>query len=93
MTQVVEHNTSHADPSSGQSDWSFAEALTCNLSVDLPLPNISLKDLLVLHVGSLVNTHWMLGNDVPLRVNGQLLAWCEFEIVDGKLAVRVTELA
>jgi hypothetical protein len=28
-----------------------------------------------------------------LKVNGELIAWCEFEVLGNKLAVRLTELA
>jgi hypothetical protein len=29
---------------------------------------------------------------VPLQMNGELLAWCEFEVIENRLAVRITEL-
>jgi flagellar motor switch protein FliN/FliY len=31
--------------------------------------------------------------DIPLRVNGLLLAWTEFEVVGERLAARITDLA
>jgi flagellar motor switch/type III secretory pathway protein FliN len=31
--------------------------------------------------------------DVPLRVNGNVIGWSEFEVVGDTLAVRLTELA
>jgi flagellar motor switch/type III secretory pathway protein FliN len=40
-----------------------------------------------------VRTNWQAVRDVPLRVNGALIGWSEFEVVGNRLAVRVTELA
>ena len=30
--------------------------------------------------GSVINAHWRLGQDVPLRLNGTLMGWIEFEV-------------
>lgn len=73
--------------------WVHVLGLTCGLSVELPLPGFRVEDLLSLAEQAVIDTHWTVGNDVPLRVNGELLAWCEFEVVENHLAVRLTELA
>jgi len=73
--------------------WSFVGSLPCRLSAEIPLPHFRFADLVDLHLGSVINTKWTLGNDVPLRVNGQLITWCEFDVKEGKLAVRITDLA
>jgi flagellar motor switch/type III secretory pathway protein FliN len=73
--------------------WKPVLGLPCELSVDLPLPSFRIADLLQLRVGSLINTGWHLGHDVPLRINGTLMGWSEFEVVNERLAVRLTELA
>ena len=73
--------------------WTQVRELACYLTVDLPLPNFHVADLVALDRQSVIDTHWPVGNDVPLRVNGELLAWCEFEVVESRLAVRLTELA
>ncbi len=73
--------------------WRPALALPCQLTVDLPLPHFNVSDLLQLKVGSVVPTNWRLTRDVPLRVNGTLIGWSEFEVVGNRLAVRLTELA
>jgi flagellar motor switch protein FliN/FliY len=73
--------------------WAHVRDLPCKLTVDLPLPGFRVMDLLALAPRSVIDTHWPVGNDVPLRVNGELLAWCEFEVVENRLAVRLTELA
>jgi flagellar motor switch/type III secretory pathway protein FliN len=48
---------------------------------------------LKLKPGSVLSTGWRLSRDVPLRINGTLIAWGEFEGTGGRLAVRVTEVA
>jgi flagellar motor switch protein FliN/FliY len=73
--------------------WDPLLELPCELSVDLPLPSFRIADLLKLRAGSVINTGWHLGNDVPLRINGTLIGWSEFEVVNERLAVRLTELA
>ena len=72
--------------------WRRVLGLPCKLTVDLAMPDFKVADLLQLRVGSVINAHWGLGRDVPLRLNGTLLGWSEFEMVGDKLAVRVTEL-
>lgn len=81
-----------ATPSAGDR-WDMVGNLSCQLTIDLPVPEFRVGTLLSLAKNSVVDTHWQVGNDVPLSVNGELLAWCEFEVVDTHLAVRLTELA
>ncbi len=73
--------------------WRPVLRLPCLLTVDLPLPEVKIADFLRLRVGSVVQTNWQAVRDVPLRVNGTLIGWSEFEVVGSRLAVRVTELA
>jgi flagellar motor switch protein FliN/FliY len=72
--------------------WQRVLALPCLLTVDLPLPDFTIADLLKLRVGSVVNAHWRIARDVPLRLNGTMLGLTEFEVVGENLAVRLTEL-
>ena len=74
-------------------EWARVEALPCELTIEIPVPNFSVADLLRLRVGRLINTRWTVGEDAPLFVNGRLIAWSEFEIVNNHVAVRLTELA
>jgi len=73
--------------------WTHVEALPCLLSVEIPVPGFTVANLISLAPSRLVNTSWAVGEDVPLRVNGELIAWSEFEIVNNHVAVRLTELA
>jgi flagellar motor switch/type III secretory pathway protein FliN len=73
--------------------WKRALELPCDLLVDLPLPNFTIADLLKLRPGSVIDADWHVGRDVPLRLNGTLIGWIEFEVIGENLAVRLTELA
>jgi len=72
--------------------WAGALLLDCKLTVDMPLPGYCVRDILQLKQNLVVNSHWALDVDVPLRVNGKLIACGEFEVAGNHLAVRVTEL-
>jgi flagellar motor switch/type III secretory pathway protein FliN len=67
--------------------------LPCQLAVDLPLPDFKVADFLQLHPGSVIATGWRITQDVPLRINGTLIGWGEFDGSGSRLAVRLTELA
>jgi flagellar motor switch/type III secretory pathway protein FliN len=73
--------------------WRPVLGLPCHLTVDLVVPGFTVADLLKLRAGSVVGSHWHAARDVPLRVNGTLIGWSEFEVVGNRLAVRLTELA
>jgi len=67
--------------------------LPCDLSLELPVVRFTIGDLLTLAPGSVVATGCSQTSDVPLRVNGLLIGWTEFEVIDDRLAVRITEQA
>ena len=73
--------------------WRPVLGLPCELTVDLPLPGFKIADFLKLRRESVIDAHWRVGHEVPLRLNGTLIGWIEFEVVGNNLAVRLTELA
>ena len=73
--------------------WARVEGLPCVLTVEIPVPGFRVADLAQLAPGRIISTRRTVGLDVPLLINGELVAWSEFEIVQNKLAVRLTELA
>jgi len=82
-----------ADPLLREQKWQPVLEASCLLTVDLPIPGFHVADFLKLQVESVISTGWRLSRDVPLRVNGTLIAWGEFEASRKHLAVRITELA
>lgn len=73
--------------------WVRVEALPCLLTIEIPLPGFTVADLFHLEPGRIIASRWTVGQDVPLRINGELIAWSEFEVAQNHLAVRLTELA
>jgi flagellar motor switch protein FliN/FliY len=73
--------------------WARAGRLPCLLTVEISVPGFTVADLVHLERGRIIASRWRVGQDVPLRVNDELIAWSEFEIVQNRLAVRLTELA
>ena len=69
------------------------EWLPCQLSLEIPVTKFTVGDLLRLGKGSIVETACHYTSDVPLRANGLLIGWTEFEVIGNRLAVRITELA
>jgi flagellar motor switch/type III secretory pathway protein FliN len=73
--------------------WTEVGVLPCVLSVDLRPNRFTVRDLLRLEAGSIVESNNANGADVPLVANAQLIGWAEFEVVGQKLAVRITGIA
>ncbi len=67
--------------------------LPCHLSVAVAVNKFTVRDLLNLRKGSIIETACHYTSDVPLRVNGMLIGWSEFEVVGTHLTVRITEFA
>jgi len=67
--------------------------LRCKTTAEVAVPKFTVGDLLSLRKGSVVLTATPVANDIPLRVNKILLGWARFEVVNDRLAVRITELA
>ncbi len=72
--------------------WPEAMELPCRLNVSLEVPHFTIRDLLLLQVNSLVDTRRPEGAHVPVKVNGVMVGWAEFDVLEGRLAVRLTEM-
>lgn len=67
--------------------------LKCTVSLELPVARITVRELLALTPDSILETSCKATSDLPVRVNGVLIGWAEFDVVGNHLAVRITELA
>ncbi len=67
--------------------------LPVELGVTIPVREFRVRQLLALAPGQVIETQWNHGNDLPLAAGDVQLAWSEFEVVETRLAVRVTRLA
>lgn len=72
--------------------WKQVEKLPCNISVEVRVPGFTLKDLLGLRVKSVVRSQLATGSSPSVRVNGEVVASGDFEVLGKRLAVRLTEL-
>lgn len=72
--------------------WKEAQYLNCQLKVELPVMSFTVRDLLQLAKGSVVDTHCKQASNLPLVINGQDIALVEFELLGDRLAVRLMEL-
>jgi hypothetical protein len=66
--------------------------LPVEVDVAVPIRKFRVRNLLTLEVGVVVPSQWVQGEDMPLAARGAQLAWSEFEVIDQKLAVRITRL-
>lgn len=93
MTQTVpttsQSNRGHQDTST----WGLALNLSCELSVGLKVATFQVRELLRLGVGTVVDSGWKAGANVPVSVNGVLVAWGELDVVANHLAARLTDIA
>jgi flagellar motor switch protein FliN/FliY len=69
------------------------ERLPVGLVVSVPVREFRIRNLLAMAPGALIETQWGHGEDLPLSSGDVQLAWTEFEVVDSRLAVRVTRLS
>lgn len=63
-----------------------------DVSVELGRTEMTLAEVLALHVGSVVELDRPAGAPVDVRVNGTLLARGEVVVIDGEYAVRIAEV-
>ncbi len=93
--EILPASTQHAsnievkarDPLEGAFD------LPCTLTLEVPVVQFTVGILMRLTVGSIVETATQQNEDLPLRVNGQLIGLVEIEVAGDNLAVRLTGIA
>jgi flagellar motor switch/type III secretory pathway protein FliN len=96
VQRAKDDSQSSATPAIAEAPQDLVEKfgwLPCQLSLDIPVVNFTVADLLCLSKNSIVETACPSTSDVPLRANGLLFARAEFEVIENRLAVRLTELA
>jgi len=72
--------------------WVDVFPLTCLVTLDVKVPNFTIRDLLRLDAGSVIDARWKEGTRLPFQANGRQLGWVDFEVIGDRLAVQVTEL-
>ena len=67
--------------------------LPIELDIAIPIPSFKVRNLIALGKGQVIESRWGQGDDLPLAAGQVQLAWCEFEVIESRLAVRITRLA
>jgi len=78
--------------SPGALSWKDVERVACEVALQIPVPKFTAAELLRLRPGAVVRAHWEETEELPLCVNGHRVAWAVFELVNSRLAARITEL-
>lgn len=69
------------------------DRLPMRLDVMVKVHSFRVQDLLSMEKGTIVETVHEHTQDLPVCCGASLLAWAEFEVLDQRLAVRMTRLA
>lgn len=72
--------------------WQKLSRLELMMAVEVPLLRFKVQDLLRLSEGQVFESAFSDIEDVPLKVGDVQLGWTEFEVVDQKIALRLTRL-
>ncbi len=73
--------------------WPMISTLAVKLEANIPVRGFHVRDLLALKSGQTIESAWPVTEDVPLKVGQVQLCWCEFEVVNQRMALRMTRLA
>ena len=93
LVATSEHEPSDTSGTSTVTADSPLARLPLQLDVTVPIPSFRVEDLLTLEKDTVLESGWSHTEDVPVWCGGVQLAWTEFEVVDEKLAVRVTRIS
>jgi len=72
--------------------WATISSFPALLSVGVLFHQLRVRNLLALQTGQIIGTSWNCSDDVPLRLGGVQLAWGEFDVQNGRIALRLTHL-
>ncbi len=74
------------------SPWTALRAVPIRLSVDIPLPPMSLRALAALAPGQVLCSSVPTGDDLVVTVAGAPVCQARFEFMDGRMGMRMTRL-
>ncbi len=73
--------------------WPVLSQIPERVIAYIPLPRFTVRQLLELQTGSVIRSASLTSDLVPMKIGLVRLVWGEFEMIDHKLALRVTKLA
>ena len=74
-------------------EWALLSRIPMLLTAGVSLPRFRVRDLLALRAGQTIESVSSVTDDVPLKIGAVQLGWIEFEVVEKRMAVRLTRLA
>jgi flagellar motor switch protein FliN/FliY len=74
-------------------EWALLGRIPMRLAASIPLRGFTVRNLVELRAAAVVRSEWQSGEDVPLKIGAVEIGWCEFEVVEQRLAIRLTRLA
>lgn len=107
QTEITDHNTATTKNDIGlmsnpavpwmskieeHPSWPKLSQLDLTMAVEVPLLRFKVQDLLRLAEGQVFESTFSDTEDIPLRVGDVQLGWTEFEVVEQKIALRLTRL-
>lgn len=92
MALLASHSRDAAAEGSIAEVESHLGILPVQVDVCIPLPGFRVADLVTLKRERVLESRWGATEDLPLWCGDVQLVWSEFEVVDQRIAVRVTRL-
>jgi len=72
--------------------WELLAKLTVTIRAAVALNQFTVRDLLAMKEGQVFESLASDGDEVPLKVGNVFVGWSEFELVEQRIAVRLTRL-
>jgi flagellar motor switch protein FliN/FliY len=73
--------------------WPLLSRLPVHMAAAIPVAGFTVRDLLQMTAGRLIESAWPGTEDIPLKAGAVQVSWSEFEVVEQHMAVRLTRLA
>lgn len=80
-------------PAEAHPAWPMISCLPVSMAVTIPLKGLTIRKLLELQSGRIVVSSLPSTEDVPVKVGVLQVASGEFEVVEDRIALRLTRLA
>jgi|ERR1700693_1075640 flagellar motor switch protein FliM len=73
--------------------WPSLARVPETLTALIPLRQFTVRALLLLDTGQTIESDRPLAEDIPMKIGSVQIAWGEFEVVEHRMALRVTRVA
>ncbi|HEX4651281.1 MAG TPA: FliM/FliN family flagellar motor C-terminal domain-containing protein [Granulicella sp.] len=73
--------------------WPSLARVPETLTALIPLRQFTVRSLLLLDKGQTLESDRSLSEDIPMKIGAVQIAWGEFEVVEHRMALRVTRVA